>query len=153
MKPNPKYIQVLFIALFSVSFSAYSQEGRWKLVYEHNESGEVISGSKSDLIEAVRSGKDVKLGWKMGGAGQFVEHYAEVQFLTIMEGEVYGQISPILSQEPSFAKKTVGFREGLKWSLIASTTGVNSTLFYNITDGTALDDGKYRWGNKWYVKD
>ena len=144
-----KYL--LSVSILLCSFWSFAQQSEWQLVYEHNEQGEAISGSKEALIEAVRAGQDIKIGWKMGSGEKIVEHWAMAQFMTIMNGEVFGQITPILSQSPSFDQNIITFREGMKWSFIASTSGKNATYYYSF-DGTALDDSIYRWGNKWYVK-
>jgi len=141
----------LLLAMFT-HFHLLSQNSGWQLIYEHSAQGELIKGSKKDLIDAVRMGKEVRVGWKMGSSEQYVEHFAEAQFLTIMNGEVFGQITPILSQKTNQQEKKIGFREGLKWSFIASTTGVNATMFYSFTDATVLDKSSYQWGNQWFVK-
>ena len=140
-------ISLVFI-LFEVS--AFAQE--WTLVYEHDAQGQAIQGNKQELISAVRAGKDIKLGWKMGAGERSVEHYAEVQFLSIIKDEVFGQITKILSQRPSLEKVTIEFLESTEWSMIASTSGKNATIMQNIHDDSKKFSQTYLWGNKWFVK-
>ena len=137
--------------LLSLYVTSFGQQAEWQLVYEHDENGEVLTGSKQALIDAVREGQDVKIGWVIGAGEKSVEHWAPAQFLTIMNGEVFGQITPILSQNPSFEQNLITFREGMKWSFIASTSGKNATSYHTF-DGSTIDDTTYRWGNKWYVR-
>lgn len=146
-------MKVLGIITCLILTSTLVAQEKWRLVYEHDEQGNLIHGSKEILLESVRRGSDVKVGWRMGNGEETVEHFSEVQFLTIMDGEVYGQITPILSQNPSIKKAQVTIRNGLKWSFIAGTNGKNSTYYYSSDDGTVLDQSIYRWGNKWYVRE
>jgi hypothetical protein len=65
--------------------------------------GKVSAGSKQRLIEAVRSGAPVRVGWELDferdGKIDLV-HWAPAHFLTVFEGEVFAQIPPISKQEP-----------------------------------------------------
>ena len=142
-----RFFFLSFLLLFSFSLSA-----QWKLVYEHDAEGNALSGSKEALIDAISAGAEVRIGWKMGSKEQYVQHYAEGKFLSILNDEVFAQIEPILSQNPDFTNTAVTFREDLKWSFIASTTGTNATFFYLYETGKAIDKQAYKWGNQWFVK-
>ncbi len=89
----------------------------------------------------------------MGGGEQVVEHSAEIQFLTLMDGVVYGQIHPIIGQKPSFSKQQITFHENLQWSMIAATNGKNDTIFRDINSGVILDHNIYRWSTEWFIRD
>ncbi|MEO1255329.1 MAG: hypothetical protein AAFY41_10645 [Bacteroidota bacterium] len=142
-----RYLIIPFFLLVTLSVNA-----QWKLIYEHDKDGNTVSGSKADLIEAIQNGAEVRLGWKMGSKDRSIQHYAEGTFLSILEGEVFAQINPILSQKPDFENVSITFRENLKWSFIASTTGKNATYFYIYESGDHIDNKSYRWGNQWFVK-
>lgn len=106
----------------------------WQLVFRNTKGGKVVFGSKERLIEAVRAGYSVRVGW--GGRRQTdttksVEHVAEAQFLTIANSkEVFAQIQPIIGQHPGLEKDTIDivFRENLQWILMVGTNGFSDRL-------------------------
>ncbi len=54
---------------------------RWDLVYEHDENGEPVAGDLNTLIEAVKSGADVKVGIRTrSGGGIEYEAFYPCQF-------------------------------------------------------------------------
>ena len=116
----------------------------WRLVYANDENGAVVDGSKEALIEAVRAGKPVRVYT----AGRRVEHAMDAQFLTIFEGEVFAQITPIESQRPYVDPPRILFRQpGQKWRSIVGTNGFVTALM----DG---NDPSVRSGaTKWFVQD
>ena len=92
----------------------------WQLIYAHDENGQAVAGSKEGLLEAVRSGKSIRIYW----SGRHVEHAVDAYFLTILGGEVFAQTAPIQSQAPSLDPPAVAFRQpGQQWRTIIGTDG------------------------------
>jgi len=97
----------------------------WRLVYAHDAAGKTLEGSKADLIDAVQTGKPIRVYT----AGRTVQHSADALFLTIFEGEVFAQIHPIESQQPISNPPRMLFRQaGQKWRMIIGTNGSVSAL-------------------------
>lgn len=113
--------------------SSDGQQG-WQLVFRNTKNGKVLFGSKGKLIEAVRSGYSVRIGWggrRQSDTTKSVEHVADAQFLTIANGkEVFAQIQPIIGQHPALEKDTLDivFRENLQWILMVGTNGFSDRL-------------------------
>ncbi|WP_400078119.1 hypothetical protein [Winogradskyella sp. R77965] len=93
----------------------------WQKVFQNDANGATVFGDKSKLINAVRSGYPISIGW--GGGG--VEHVTDANFLTIYEGEVFAQIQTILGQNPIIENDSVKikFREQNHWTMITGTNG------------------------------
>ena len=126
----------------------------WKLIYENDKEGNVLNGNKDELIQSARLGKDIKIHWKMGAGGNSVEHVADIQFISIIKGEVFGQISEINAQVPDFGEPTIDFLgKTIVWSLIASTSGKNATILYSRSDPSKEYKKMDSWGTKWYVRE
>lgn len=131
------------IAVLSLQLTSLSKhEGNWHLIYSHDETGKALSGSKEELMDAVRSGKAVRIYWR----GRRVEHAVDANFLTIFGGEVFAQIAPIQSQAPSLDPPAIAFREpGQQWRSIIGTDG--SAM--NLMDGN--EPRSNTAARKWYV--
>ncbi len=113
-----------FILLSSCNIS--SPKG-WTKVFVNDEYGKALFGEKAELMDAVRSGYPIRIGF---GGGR-VEHVANADFLTISAGEeVFAQIPSIIGQNPSFTPDslTLKFRPTNKWTLIVGTNGFSNAM-------------------------
>ncbi len=130
----------------------------WKLVYKHNEQGELISGSKNKVIEAVRNGLSIKIGYGVQvNENRSIEHLAEAQFLTVLSikdtVEVFAQISPIMRQGPFRLKDTIGIKlaPGYKWLTAIGTNGMCSNVMVNTFADTIHGSNEKRRSAMWFV--
>jgi len=110
------------------------KNGGWYLAYGHDDKGVSNAGAKKDLIAAIRAGKPVRVYW----AGRRIEHLVDANFLSVLEGEVFAQISSIRGQRPSPEGQPPSIElaaPGQEWSAIIST------------------NGQFPYLVKWFVKD
>jgi len=141
---------LVFIAFMFSCQSSYESNQGWQRVFQNDENGEALYGDKSLLIDAVRHGYPVKIGW----GGNRVEHVAEAGFLTILEGEVFAQINSIIGQAPRIDGDTVmiRFRPQNKWTKIAGTNGYSTGLMTDYFADTIAGGGTDRYSSTtWYV--
>jgi len=145
-----------FLFMLSLSFlflscsHQKSDRGGWRKVFQNDEQGEVVMGDKQELMDAVRLGYPIRMGW----GGRRVEHVAGADFLTIFEGEVFGQVDAITGQAPAIDGDTVKirFRPENHWTKIAGTNGFSTGLMTNYLHDTIAggnEDG--RSATSWYV--
>jgi len=122
----------------------------WQKVFKNNANGQTVFGNKAQLIDAVRSGYPVRIGW----GGNRVEHVTDAQFLTIFEGEVFAQIKSIVGQAPSAINDSVKikFRPENHWTKIAGTNGYANGFMTNYFKDTIAGGNIDRYGETtWYV--
>ncbi len=137
--------------------NASNDPSGWKMVYRNGKDGEALAGNKEALIEAVRKGYEVRLGWggrSSNDPSMSVEHVADAQFLTIKNGkDVYAQITPIISQNPNLASDTLGivYRPNLLWASSKGTTGIADNLMYDRTLDKVAAQNKRASEVTWYV--
>lgn len=119
--------------------SAVTADG-WSLVFENDDTGSVVAGSKAALIEAVRAGKPIRVYT----AGRRIEHASEAVFLSVFGGEVFAQLPTIESQRPLLDPLGITFRSaGQKWRSIVGSNGFVAALM----DGSEprVRSGGARW--------
>lgn len=135
-----------------------SSKHTWRLVYKNDSEGQAILGDKEELINAVRSGLPIRIGW--GGrlardTTMTIEHLAEARFVTVLNNsDVFAQVAQIVGQQPSFEKGAlkVRFRESNMWTKIVGTNGYSQGHMFDITKDSILSDGKDRKaGTVWFV--
>lgn len=149
---------LICLGMLSAHVSAQTNSANtWQLVYENNEVGKPVQGSKEALIQAIRNGQSIRIAWFHQhplDSSRKVEHLADAKFLTILSNQhVMAQIDPIIGQTPNFEDQEVIFKENLEWSLIASTTGKNDHMMRNVVSGEIVSHSTNYWGTKWYVKE
>ncbi len=144
----------LFFALSILLCACHAQEpshAGWQKVYQNDSEGQTTFGEKSKLIDAVRLGYPVRIGW---GSNR-IEHVANADFLTIFQGEeVFGQIETIVGQAPAIEGDTlkVRFRTNNRWTKMAGTNGYTTAFMTDAEQDTLVGGGVDRAGaTTWYV--
>ncbi len=148
-----KTLITFFALLLSVQLTA--QE--WKLIYENDKSGKAITGNIEALKEAVRTGKEIRIGWGFQHPSVkkiSVEHVADAAFLTIQSDSiVHAQIRPIIGQSPNFDEGTIQLKENLEWVFIGGTNGKMDAMTRNTITGEIVDHKLRTNSFRWFVKD
>lgn len=146
-------IRILFLVLlfFSSCQEQTDKKGGWQKVYQNDENGKATFGDKSELIDAVRLGYPIRLGW---GSNR-VEHVADADFLTIFEGEeVFAQIKTIIGQAPKIDGDSlkIRFRAQNNWTKIAGTNGYFTAVMTDYFQDTLVGGNTDRYApSTWFV--
>ena len=131
-----KFFSSLILAFVLSSCTAQS----YNIVFSTDFDGEVISGSKEQLIAHIRDGKAVRVGWQLDfdrDNQSDLDHWIEANFITILEGEVFVQIDPIYAQGPNAGIPQVEiFPDNTKWTAIIGTNGKLLNRFVQEEDST-----------------
>ena len=140
----------VILILFCSCNQTKEYDGGWRMVLKNDENGKVIYGEKTELIDAVRLGYPIRIGW----GGTRVEHIASVDFLTIFEGEVFAQTNTIVGQEPRIDGDSIKirFRTQNHWTKMAGTNGYSTSFMTNYFNDTIVRGGMDRYtATTWYV--
>ncbi|MGD1947949.1 MAG: hypothetical protein ACFB0A_17220 [Croceivirga sp.] len=141
----------VFVLLFYSCETSSSTNGGWQMIYRNDANGQPVFGDKSKLMEAVRLGYPVRIGW---GTTR-VEHVADADFLTIFEGkEVFAQIKTIVGQAPKINGDSlkIRFRSENHWTKIAGTNGYSTSIMTNYFQDSLVGGGVDRYSaTTWYV--
>ena len=92
---------VISTALLSSCKQPSSAQLGWQLVYRNGPNGETLAGNKADLLEAVRNGYPIRMGWgirRTSDTTKSVEHVADAIFMTIANGTGFGLVAGIWTE-------------------------------------------------------
>lgn len=96
-------------------------------LFGSNIKGATTQGSKRELIDAVSSGRAIRIGWGIdfdNDAKSDLIHWADAAFLTIWKGEVFTQIDSIQLQSPRRNSGQVVLQPVFQeWRGLLGTTG------------------------------
>ena len=156
-----RYILVFVLLVFVSACHDHSNSNpsaKWHLVYHNDADGNAVYGSKQELMDAVREGLPVRIGWGFRSSRdttRSVEHVADAKFLTIMdEEEVFAQVDPIIGQQPVRDGDTlkIRFRNSNKWTKIAGTNGYSTALMIDYLNDSLVNPGNdRRAATFWYM--
>jgi len=150
---------VLAILISATSHAQQKKVGDnfdWTLIYQNDENGNRVLGDLNKLINAVRNGEPIRIGWKIEhptNKGIKVEHFADAQFITVLsDSVVFAQIEPIVGQTPDIKDKFVSLKENTTWAFCASSLGKNDSMNINTKTGDIIDHKQWKSGIKWFIK-
>ncbi len=154
VKPNKTMKYSLIIIILLCYTSTFAQQ--WELIYHNDTDGNPISGDIETLKKAVRSGKEIRIGWgfKHPTTKKIrVEHVADASFLTIQSDSiVHAQIRPIVGQSPDFDNGTIALKENLEWVFIGGTNGKMDRMTRNVITGEIIGHKSSGYEFKWFIR-
>ena len=141
---NKLSLLYFLIFLFAISTNiGFAQNS--EILLKTDFEGKVIEGSIEKLIENIRAGEKIRVGWNLdfnNDAKSDLEHWIDANFISILNGHVFNQIEPIYAQGPNFDLPQIEIgNSNIKWTAIIGTNGKLISRFVNpdldkITDET-----------------
>ncbi len=134
----------LLLIFFAYGLLLFGQQD-FKVIYEADRNGNVVSGSIDSLKIAIRTGKPVRVGWTLeirnsDGESKKLEHWTDSKFLTILDDNVYAQIHSIYEQMTSFQDNEGAMKfvdnQADGWVALISTSGIMRQKYADILKGT-----------------
>lgn len=126
----------------------------WRLFYSHDADGAPAFGERRGLIEALRRGSPIRVGWSEASEeGWSVEEFADTTFVNIMGGtHVVAQIEPALIQSHYLDADQSGLRTPARdWNAIIATTGRFDALMIDRESGKTIRHLRQRTRVAWYA--
>ncbi|WP_420603659.1 hypothetical protein [Flagellimonas sp.] len=128
----------------------------WAVAMKTAKNGEIVEGSKKVLINAIRNGADIKIGWGSKGKNHTIEHLATPIWLAILdESEVLAHLSPqVLSNidwehlEANYEKKEM---LGQEWRVVITSKGSFDAIWYDRKHDTLIKRIPQQHSMTWFV--
>lgn len=158
--------RIFFMTIFILCLACRSKHhvhidtkgSQWQLIYKNSEKGQPLIGEKSYLIDAVRKGFPIRVGFggrRSNDTLKSVEHLCDAKFITITNGkEVFAQIEPIIAQIPDLDSDTITlkFRGQLRWSIVVGSNGFSHRLMRNIYTDSIVSSRLRPTAVSWFIQ-
>ena len=93
----------------------------------YNPQGEVLSGSTQNLLAAYRTGRPIRVGWRLdwdGDGDVDISHWADAPFLSEYRGALFAQVPEIHRQTPQRGEVDIRLPDRWqKWTGLISSNG------------------------------
>lgn len=147
----------VLITLIGWFISAHAASG-WTAVYRHDSDGQRVDGDIQHLIDAVRNGYAIRIGWgwqrEIGGRTHTLEHIATPVFLTVIEEEHVSAVidaHPLLERYPDLKRQKLA-APGQVWQCVLVTTGEFNARVFDWQTGANVRDWPQRQRMTWFVE-
>lgn len=152
-------ILLLFLVITTIIACERQQKpvNDWNIVLKTNENGAVLKGSKENLINAIRSGLDLKIGWGGKSKTIAIEHLSAPIWLAILnEKEVMAHLDPQVLSTIDWDSLNANYKDLEKlqqeWRVVLTTKGDFDAVWYDRKTDTLIR----RWPQKhpmtWFAK-
>ena len=121
--------------LFS-SCSNWRASNKWQIVYKVDSSGHPLIGNKEKLINAIRQGADIKIGWGSKGENHSIEHLSiPIWFAILDEKEVIAHLDPQILSTIDWDSLSANYRDSQKldeeWRVVITSKGEFDAVWYD----------------------
>ncbi|MEL6864339.1 MAG: hypothetical protein AAFP19_07970 [Bacteroidota bacterium] len=149
---------LMLFQAFSNQQNSEEQDIGWQLVFKNDANGKSLYGDKQLLMDAVRKGYPVRIGYgrqRPNDPNISVEHVGDAAFLSITNNqEVFGQIPMIIGQKPFLNNNDsirINFHEHRRWAMIAGTNGYSDRMMFDVRKDSVLSHRSRYAAFSWYV--
>lgn len=148
----------IFMLLYFVSCDQ-SQEpsSEWTIALRTTKTGEVVKGSKQELITAIRNGADIKIGWGNRGKQHTIEHLSEPIWLAVLdEKEVVASLHPQSLAQTDWDKLESHYSNSNtlheEWRVSITTKGSFDAIWYDRRGDSLIKRVPQNHAMTWFVK-
>jgi hypothetical protein len=150
-------LTILLAILFTTCFAQNKSSG-WTAVYAHDENGKPTFGSLTELMEGMRKGYALKVGWSwtrtLGDSTVTLEHFAEPVFTTIIQRKTVSIVlpdHPLLKSYLDAGKQEFENPENI-WQCILTTQGTFNAKVFKRSTGEEVRNWPQRQKMTWYLE-
>jgi len=141
------------VLVFTLAFFSLTLTAQWRLVYENDAEGQLVQGAKEELITAVKSGAEVRVGWvetHPRNEDESFEHFATATSIIIApNGELYVELPGVSSLDVG-RRNSVIFRDDGRRIPIVSTRGQVEFTALGAVD--MIRRASLSTGAKWFIR-
>ncbi|WP_350285858.1 hypothetical protein [uncultured Croceitalea sp.] len=154
---NPFTVCLLLICFMVQSCHNETKYETWMVALKTSKDGNVIKGSKPQLIKAIRNGADIKIGWGNKGKNHSIEHLSVPIWLAVLDGkEVLAKLHPQYSStldwdtlSGNHSDKEVIHQE---WRVVINTDGSFDAIWYDRKTDSLIRRVPQHHTMTWFVR-
>ncbi|NAS30012.1 hypothetical protein GTQ40_03425 [Flavobacteriaceae bacterium R38] len=111
----------------TILYSGFIFGQQSNILLKTGSAGEIIEGSIDNLIASIRQGNEIRVGWKLDIDNDSIpdlEHWVDASFISILNGHVFNQITPIYMQLPKIEIPQIDIHQSsIMWTAVIGTNG------------------------------
>ena len=150
-------IVITLISILLVSCKSENKNAQYHIVYKNDKSGNVLKGSKEELIKFIRGGADIKIGWGVKGKSHTIEHLSEPIWIAVLdEKEVIAHLDPQVLSKTDWENLSANYADttllSQEWRVVITTKGEFDAVWYDRKNGTIIKRRPQNHTISWFAK-
>lgn len=130
---------IIIVGIFNNPIFGQSEN----IVLKTDINGEITFGSIESLIAHIQNGKSIRVGWQHDldkDSMPDLEHWIDADFISVLNGHVFNQITPIYRQSPKMSIPQIQIIESsMMWTGVIGTNGLLMSR-YIIPEMESIED-------------
>lgn len=145
----------LILGLFSCK-QVQTPSNNWHIALKTDKEGKVLKGSKQELINAIRSGQEIKIGWGTKRESLSIEHLSTPIWLAILsENEVMAHLDPQVLSQIDWENLNAAYKNAdmlqQEWRVVLTTKGDFDAVWYDRKTDTLINRRPQKHKMTWFV--
>ncbi|GAA4274840.1 hypothetical protein GCM10022258_41360 [Aquimarina gracilis] len=129
----------------------------WSPIYKNDKQGNTVFGNKKDLINAIRKGALVRIGWGAKGKNHSIEHLSDPIWIAILdETEVIVHLDPQVLSAIDWENLTANYADSTliekEWRVVLDTKGNFDAIWYDPVTRKTIEHRPQNQTITWFVK-
>lgn len=130
----------------------------FKIAYKNDKEGRAIVGNKEDLIQNIRGGSEIKIGWGFKGANHSIEHLSVPIWIAILdESEVIAHLDAQVLSKMDWENLSSNYSDSTllhqEWRVVITTKGEFDAVWIDRNSGKLIKRRPQNHTITWFVKD
>lgn len=115
----------------------------YQIVYKCDKDGNKLIGSKQELINSIRGGAELKIGWGGKGEKHSIEHLSEPIWIAILdESEVIAHLDPQVLSKINWDNLSADYADSTllnqEWRVVVTTKSEFDAVWYDRNTGKVV---------------
>lgn len=129
----------------------------YEIVYKNDKEGNSLKGSKEALIDCIRGGADIKIGWGAKGANHSIEHLSEPIWIAVLdESEVIAHLDAQVLSETNWEELSANYADSTlldqEWRVVITSKGEFDAIWYDRIEGSVVKRRPQNHTMTWFAK-
>ncbi len=134
-----------------------ANSSEFTLVYKNDAEGNTLAGSKEALINHIRGGSDIKIGWGWQGETRSIEHLSTPIWIAVPnEKEVIVQLDAQVLSKTDWDQLTASYADSSlldqEWRVVINTNGEFDAVWYDRSKGEVVRRIPQKHTMTWFAK-
>lgn len=145
--------------ILSVVFSCKTQynNNEVTVLYKNDKDGNTLLGSKNNIVNAIRKGADIKIGWQSVGKEKKIEHLSNAIWLAVLnEKEVVAYLDPQVFASIDWESLAASYNHNedldIEWRVVLTTSGNFDAVWYNRKTGSVIRRIPQKHEMTWFAR-
>lgn len=149
---------ILVLLLVSCSYNHKQNNSIWTIAYKSNKQGNTLIGSKQQLINAIRQGASIKIGWGGKGKNHSIEHLSVPIWIAVLdESEVIAHLAPQILSMTDWDNLSANYQDEnsakTQWRVVITTKGEFDAIWIDRNTHKINKRVPQNHTLTWFVKD